>query len=135
MTLVLALAISLPQADAQRDLRNFELEELTVDTLTDDGTVNFLYPAYADDNYDLTWQVKATNISGTTAGTANLQYTLDKGGTGPWFTAHTWTFSAAGDTTFVIRDFPGARARMQVVGTGTQSSTVDNWVRWLKVKN
>jgi len=135
MMLAFALAIFVPQADAQRDLRNFEIAELEPDTIADAGTVTFLYPAYADDNYDLTWQVQASNVSGTTAGTANLQYTLDKDGVGPWFTAHTWTFAAAGDTTFVIRDFPGVRARMQVVGTGTQSSPVNNWVRWLKVKD
>lgn len=132
--LILCLSIvAFDSLEAQRDLRKFELEELAVDTATDAETIVFSYNAFASDRYALSWQFDASNISGTTAGTATLQITNDRQGDGVWSDYASFTFSAAADTTFVVPDFPAARARLSVTTTGTQSSPLKNWVRWVRL--
>lgn len=126
--------VTVDEAQAQRDLRKFELEELAVDTATDAETIVFAYNSYAADRYNLSWQFDASNISGTTAGTATLQISNDKEGDGVWSDYASFTFSAAADTTFIVNDFPAARARLSVTTTGTQSSPLKNWVRWVRLE-
>lgn len=137
-TILFAMALlffTFEEVDAQRSLRNYELAEMSVDTVTDTGTTNFIYPKAVEGKYDLAWQTRIRNVSGTTAGTATLQYTLDRAGVGPWHTAESWTFSGANDTLWVVQNVPAARVRVQYVGTGTQVSAVDNLIRWVARKD
>lgn len=140
ITLILLATVLITATEdinAQRDLRKFEMEKLSVDTATDAETLYFNYDAYATDRYNMAWQFSAANLTGTTAGTATLQVTLDKEGDADavWTDYDSFTFSAADDTVFVINDFPYARARLQLVTTGTQSSEINNWVKWIRRKD
>jgi len=121
------------EAPAQKGLRNFEYQSMDVDTATNADTINFLYPRYADGLYDLSWHVSAGNLSGTTAGTAYLQYSNSLSGA-DWYTHDSWAFSAAGDTIFVQQYFPAIRARVRVITSGTQSSTINNYIKWVRRK-
>lgn len=101
-----------------------------LDTLDNAGTVNILQPntTYFNNNMSGTWAVvvKATKISGTTAGYAILQTSVDG----------TNYFAAVGDSLalsntsglqgkqFYKQGVRCAKARVQFVGSGSQSTQV-----------
>lgn len=92
-------------------------------TLTDTGTVNLLIPAQSESNV-MAVSAKAVNVSGTTAGTGTLQYSLN--GT-DWANVPNLTALTLADGAFTIwplTNTPGYYYRVSFAGTGTQSTTV-----------
>jgi len=128
--LLLILAIA---ASAQQKIRSFEWYSFDTDTLTNDTTLNYAYGNLAEGVYDLSWQVNLTNISDTTTVAINLQLSNCQS-CSDWSTYATYNASGTSDTTFVVPNFPGLRARVQCVGSTTQATKVNNHVRWVRRK-
>jgi len=129
--LTVALAGTL---EAQTLKRGIEYETLDVDTLTNAGTLTFTFSKYILDLYDLSWIVAGTSISGTPAATVTLEASNCES-CADWEDLASWSLTANGlDTIFIQPSFPGIRARVQVVGSGTQSTQIRNHLRWLRRK-
>lgn len=128
MVLITALA---PKLQAQREFRDFEIQALTVDTNTNAETELFLVPRIAYQAGDLSWHVEFVNVSGTTGGTAYLEYSNDLTGT-LWHVADSYAFSGTSDTLFNKPNFPAARVRLRVVSSGSQVTRVLNYVKWVR---
>jgi len=126
---LLALLATVP-AQAQREFRDFEVQALTVDTNTNAETELFLVPRIAYKAGDLSWQVEFVNVTGTTGGTAYLEYSNDVTGT-LWHIADSYAFSGTSDTLFTKVNFPATRVRLRVVSSGTQVTRVLNFVKWV----
>jgi len=108
----------------------FDAATLSVDTLTNADTINFSASRYVVDNYDLNWQVVLTSLSGTVAATAYLEASLCAS-CSDWTVLDTVALDANTlSHIFTQSFFPGYRARVRVVSSGTQSSEVDNHIIW-----
>lgn len=126
------LAFGTADASAQvRALRANEVQALTVDTVTNSGTVTFTIPRYNPGIGALSWHLEVLNLTGTTRGTATLQYSNDLAGAN-WEVAKIYAISGAGDTIFTDPLFTAARFRLQVVGDTTQSTEVRSFVKWVQ---
>lgn len=93
-----------------------------VDTLTNAGTLTFTLGATLKDLGTIYYHVAADSLSGTPAGTIYYEWSNDADG-GEWHAAATDTITnaAATDQSYTVSNFAGLRARIRIVGTGTQS--------------
>lgn len=95
-------------------------ERFSDDTITDADTLIFTLADYLDGEDLSSWQVKGTNLSGTTAFTVYKQQSNTVAGD-IWTTIQSWT---ATDT--VITAVPsGKRERLYIISTGTQSTVLN----------
>lgn len=121
--LLLLVMLSATTAIEAQNFRSGHLEYFTVDTLTDAGSITLLPSKSATgfDQYDYSWQVTTTNISGTTAGSIIVEESLYASGN-YWTAVDTVAISEGNQ---IVSGTLGAlRQRVRVVGTGTQSTQV-----------
>jgi uncharacterized protein with beta-barrel porin domain len=132
MMLLISVVIVPPTSTAQ--IKKIEYGTIAVDTLTDDGTNTFAFSKVTSDVYDISWQVNATNISGTTDVFVTLEGS-NCASCSDWATIDTATLSGSTlSHIFVQPNFPALRARVKAVGTGTQSTEIDNHYYWRRRK-
>ena len=129
LILFLCLAFVVNLAEAQILRKSFEVYSLSQGTLTNAGTLTFEAGYLIPDVYDLSWQVEVDSVSGTPAGTIYLEGSNCSSCT---YASYTILATSAQDTTFVVANFPYYRARVRVVGSGTQSQLVNNHLRWIQ---
>lgn len=92
------------------------------DTLTNAETVTLPFPKNVNtmDVYDYLYQIKAENLSGTTAANVIVQESLFDSGNF-WVPVDTVAVSGSSDL-FVTGTVQGVRQRLVIVGSGTQST-------------
>lgn len=116
---------------AQRD---FYYKVFTIDTLTDARTCSFSFPTELNGLYEYEWQILADSLSGGTAGTATL-YNSDDGTNYVAISAKTYTVVGAATQTggFINGVAYGAKQKLDIVGTGTQSTKLTVSVTYKKI--
>ena len=110
-------------AHSQTSLKSAAYPANTLDTVTNTAT-KYLVSGAIKGAKTVTVSFTATEISGTTGGTATLQGSLDGS---HWYTigsAYTLTDVAAQTTSFKITDFGDLYLRVAVTGTGTMSDQI-----------
>ena len=123
---ILSVFVSVDNAEAQPSPN--DSYTFTLDTLTNGGTVNFTYPYVVhpllNGIYAISYQVEATNISGTTDITCfNAQSNDDTPGTTDWvMTTDSVDLDGTSDGLITIPNFYGAQTRCSCTGSGTQST-------------
>ena len=114
-------------AFSQADMKSAVYTSNTLDTVTNAAT-KYLVSAKQGISYGaiVTVAFTATEISGTTGGTATLQGSLDGTNwyTAPGTTAYTLTDVAAQTTVFKVTSSGEVYFRLAVVGTGTMSDQI-----------
>lgn len=128
--ILLALCLFSFSIAAHAQIKKIEYGTVATDTIDDAGTGTYALTDLTSDVYDLTWQVNITNISGT----SDLQVILEASA------CASCSYFAPLDTVqltaakpahlFVQNNFPGLRVRTRVIGTGTQSTQVDQSYYW-----
>ncbi len=98
---------------------------ITEDTLTDAGTVNMVLESSFTGTYTLAVYFTATNVSGTTAGTAKLQQSIDGTDYADITGLSDLTITDGANTVWSLNATPTVKYRVNVVGSGTQSSTLN----------
>lgn len=101
---------------------NGRIYDFTVDTLTNVETLNFLYPDNIRGDYKYTWQVSATNVSGTSTATALVQERL--GDSHAWITVDTIAISGTSAGFHDSRTW-GRQQRVNIVSSGTGVTEVN----------
>jgi len=99
----------------------------TLDTLANTGTVTFTYPWELDSKkgmYAVSYQVEATQLSGTTDITATVGQSNAKSGSDWVATSDTLDLDGTSDGLITIPLFYGVRSQLSLTGTGTQSTQV-----------
>lgn len=123
LILVAALAMVIaPESKAQISMKS--QYALTEDTVTNGATKYLTSSVINGYKKVVVVQFIATEISGTTGGTATLQGSLDGSN---WYTigsAYTLTDVATQSTSFSITDFGHLYLRVAVTGTGTMSDKI-----------
>jgi hypothetical protein len=129
--ILLTLAfMCMPFDDADAQIKKIEYGTIAVDTLDDAETLTFAFSDVTADIYDLSWQVNLTNISGTTDAMVYLEGSNCTSCT-DWAIIDTVSLDANKlSHIFIQNNYPALRARVRVVGTGTQSVEVDNHYYW-----
>lgn len=116
--------------EANAQIKKIEYGSLAVDTLDDTETLLFAYPNVTSDIYDLSWQISATNISGTTDIAVVLEGS-NCAACSSWSELDTITLNAANTSHLFVKDnFPALRVRAKATGTGTQSVKLENHYYW-----
>ena len=114
---VLLLAI----ASAGYSQRN-GYESFTQDTLTDAETNTYTWSKILFDVGVLEYHVACDSITGNAAGTIYYEYTLSPAAV-EWHTVSTDAIaSTVTDAQHKVTDFVGYKARVRIVGTGTQTT-------------
>jgi hypothetical protein len=99
--------------------------DLAQDTLTDAGTVNMAIGAKFTGTYTLSVSFKATNSTGTTAGTAKLQQSVNGTDYDDIAGLTDLTVTNGAVAVWSLTATPAVKYRINIVGTGTQSTLVD----------
>ena len=101
--------------------------DLTQDTLTDAGTVNMVLDSSFTGNYTLALSFLATKDTGTAAGTAKLQQSVNGSAYSDISGLSDLTITDVATQTIVwsITSTPAVKYRVNIVGAGTQSTTLD----------
>lgn len=136
IALLLMFSITLAASSQGQVLRkSFEVYSLTQATLTNAATLTFEAGYLISGLYDLSWQVEIDSVSGTPAGTVYLEGS-NCSACSDWspYASYTILATSAQDTTFQVPSFPFYRARVRIAGSGTQSQTVNNHLRWIQRK-
>ncbi|PHN06954.1 hypothetical protein [Flavilitoribacter nigricans] len=123
VVLLLILMLSSITVEAQQ-FRSGHLEYFTLDTLTNGGTITYL-PSKSStgfEEYDYSWQVINTNISGTSAGSIIVEESLFS--SGDYWTPVDTVAIVSGTAQIASGTLGAVRQRIRVVGTGTQSTQV-----------
>lgn len=116
--------------EANAQIKKIEYGSLAVDTLDNTDTLLFSYPNVTSDIYDLSWQISATNISGTTDIAVVLEAS-NCAACSSWSELDTITLNAANPSHLFVQDnFPALRVRAKATGTGTQSVKLENHYYW-----
>lgn len=126
--LIALLSVGAMISHAQTAMTSAAYPANAVDTVTNTATKYLVSKAIKGADV-VTVQFYATEISGTTGGTATLQGSLD--GTN-WYTigsAYTLTDVASQCTSFKVTSFGDLYLRVAVTGTGTMSDKV--YAKWL----
>lgn len=111
------------------------LYTLGPDTLTNGDTVYVTIPrALVDRNaaYDVSYQVEATQLSGTTNLTATHQRSNPYNGDFWITTADSIDLDGSSRDLLEVAGFMGSRTRLQVISTGTQSTAITTYARVIK---
>lgn len=123
--LLLAAVFSLgvnAQSGVAKDLKS--TFSLTTDTVTNTGTVYMDVTATFSSNNNLVVSGKADNVSGTTAGTAILEWSINGTDYATHPTADTLTLSDGGVYLWELTTTGAKKYRVNFTGTGTQVSIV-----------
>jgi predicted secreted protein len=101
------------------------VNSLSQGTLTDAGTLNLeLDAAFSSDN-TLSVTILATQDTGTTAGTAKLQQSVDGVNYADVAGLSSLTLTNGASTVWSINQTPAYKYRVNSVGAGTQSTFID----------
>lgn len=108
------------------------LYTLGPDTLTNTDTVYLTVPRTLVDRggvFDISYQIEAEQLSGTTNITAFEQVSNQYTG-GNWISTGD-TVDVDGTANVLLNDkgFQHSRHRLMLIGTGTQSTKLDTWIR------
>jgi hypothetical protein len=126
LVVILLAAIGFMAANAQN--RDFYYQVFDLDTVTNAGTVTFVFDKATalEGLYEYSWQVEADSLSGSTAAVAYLEESNDYlGTTYTPVSEKTVTIDGPGNSDGILTGtMYGTRQRLRVVGTGTQSTKV-----------
>lgn len=112
-------------AGLQAQIYAGRIHEFDLDTLTNAETVTLPFPKSVNtmDVYDYLYQIKAENLSGTTAANVIVQESLFSTGN-YWVPVDTIAVSGSSDL-FATGTVQGVRQRLVIVGSGTQSTQIE----------
>jgi hypothetical protein len=114
------------QAQVPRSIRSVEYNSFTQDTLTNADTSSFLLPYKIDGRYDMSWIVALENSSGTSSATAYL-YASNCLSCSDFALVDTVALSSDKMIhVFEKNDWPGVRAKVEIISSGTQSTFARN---------
>lgn len=133
LSLVLLLMVTIGcQTGVAQQMRDGRFDSFALDTLTDVETKTWdMAREMIDyDPYDYTWHVTATNLTGTTAVSFIVQESLNPDG-GDWVNVDTVAITDDYNN-FISGTVTGARQRLQLVSSGTHTTSVKAWVRYRK---
>lgn len=124
--ILFAFILSVTYVNAQSGTVSNTLSEysLTTDTVTNTGTVNMVVPAAFSSNNNLVISAKAVQVSGTTAGTAILQWSLNGTDYATHPTADTLTLSNGAVHLWELTTTGARKYRIQFTGSGTNVTIV-----------
>lgn len=113
--LAIVFSISVLSAEAQRT----KYYKYADSTITNADTLTYELSTILNGESNSSWQVKGTNVSGTTAFTVYKQQSNTPFGN-MWTTVQSWTAT----DTVINAAVTGKRERLYIISTGTQSTTL-----------
>jgi len=122
--IILAFVTLGVSVNAQREVSLVSEYSLIIDTLTNTSTIYMTTPNVIKDNYVAAFSITPTNISGSTAGTAWLQESVNGAGFSKWSTTDTFSIVTVTTKVWKLTDTPSKKYRIMLTGTGTQSTSV-----------
>lgn len=133
MIMIVLVSVSVASG-LQAQSQQFSWHEFPTDTLTNAGTVALEFPRTVSDNSIYQFQITATNISGTSAGTVELQASSDEDGS-IWTRVNSDTLVVVdGATKLFTGTAYGLKYRLLVTGSGTQSTSVKAFAVFKKTR-